>query len=140
AFTTQTIKGIAYAFFPAGPGNYVANYFGDTTLPVISAVSATPNADGTATVAWTTNEASTSRVDYGTSAGSLTSNTSKPTLVTSHTLTLTGLAASTTHYYRVTSADASGNSATSPNPPAPPLSFTTASNTPPVAAATGSPT
>ena len=40
-------------------------------------------------------------------------------------LTLTGLTPGVTYYYRVTSADAALNSATSPNPPEAPLSFTT---------------
>ena len=67
--------------------------------------SAVPGAGGTATVTWTTDEPATSRVDYGTSAGSLTLNVADPALVTSHTLQLTGLAPNTTYYFRVTSAD-----------------------------------
>jgi hypothetical protein len=140
AYTTQTIKGMAYAFFPANAGNYVANYSADGTAPAISGVTATTHANGTVTVAWTTDEPATSRVDYGTSAGSLTSNASDPLLVTSHSVLLTNLAGSTTHHYRVTSADAAGNSRTSPNPPAAPLTFTTVPDVAPVARATGSPT
>jgi Domain of unknown function (DUF4082)/Bacterial Ig-like domain/Bacterial Ig domain/Purple acid Phosphatase, N-terminal domain/FlgD Ig-like domain/Cohesin domain len=125
ATTTQVVKGIQYAFFPAAAGNYVATYAVDTTPPVISAVNATPNGDGTATVTWTTDEAADSHVDYGTSSSSLTQTTGNNALVTSHTVTLTGLSSSTVYYYRVRSADAASNSATSPNPPAPPASFTT---------------
>jgi len=47
------------------------------------------------------------------------------TLVTSHTATLLGLTSGTTYYYRVTSADGSGNSATVPPSGNAPLSFTT---------------
>jgi len=97
----------------------------DSVAPVISGVAATPNGDGTATVTWSTDEPATSRVDWGTSSASLTSNTSDDSLVTSHTVVLGGLAAGTLYYYRVTSADASANSTTSPPPPASPATFTT---------------
>lgn len=84
----------------------------DTTPPsIISSVTATSTSTG-ATIAWTTNEASTSIVDYGltTSRGTIVSNTSR---VTNHSVALTGLTVGTTYYYRVTSADAAGNSTNS---------------------------
>jgi hypothetical protein len=124
-YTTETIKGITYALFDGGAGNYVATYAADTTPPAISSVSATPHGDGTATIAWTTDELADSRVDYGTSSGALASNVSSPTLTLSHSMTLTGLASATTFYYRVTSADASSNSATQPPTQNAPLSFVT---------------
>ena len=67
-FTRETIKGVEYAFFAATTGAYTASYGADTTAPAITARTAAPAADGTATVTWTTDEASDSRVDYGTSA------------------------------------------------------------------------
>ena len=108
---------------------------GDTTPPVISAVSAAPGTGGTtATITWTTNEPATSRVDYGTAPDALTQNATNGALVTSHSLPLTGLTAGTTYYYRVTSVDAATNSATSPTAPAAPLTFVTPApdTTPPV--------
>jgi hypothetical protein len=125
AFTTETIKGVAYAFFPAAAGSYAAGYAEDTTPPAISAVTATPDEDGTALVTWTTDEPADSRVDYGTDAGALTLQVASATLVTSHALTLTGLAANTTYHFRVTAVDGAGNPATSPAPPALPATFTT---------------
>ncbi len=124
AFTTQTIKGIEYAFFPATAGAYQATYAVDAAAPVISAVTATPTGS-TATVTWTTDEPSTSRVDYGTTAGALSLNVDDSTLVTSHTLQLTGLSPNTTYHFRVSSTDAASNTATSPNPPAAPATFST---------------
>ena len=112
----------------------------DTTPPVISAVSALPSGTS-ATVTWTTDEAGSSRVDYGTSASALTSNATSAGTGTSHTVNLTGLSSGTQYYYRVTSADAAGNSATSPATSSAPTTFTTADITPPVVsavAATGS--
>jgi Domain of unknown function (DUF4082)/Bacterial Ig-like domain/Cohesin domain len=128
AFTVQTIKGMDYAFFPATAGAYVASYVVDTTPPQISGIVATPHADGTATIQWNTDELADSRVDYGTSAGSLNQNVSDGTAVTSHSMTISGLASGITIYYRVTSKDRSNNSSTSPNPPASPLSFQTPSS------------
>ncbi len=100
----------------------------DTTAPAISNVLATPGPDGnSATVSWTTDEPATSRVDYGTSAGALSASASNGAFATSHALALAGLAPGTTYHYRVTSADGSANAATSPAPPAAPLTFATAS-------------
>ena len=93
--------------------------------PVITAVGAVAGAGGAmATVTWMTDEPATSRVDYGTAPGSLTSGVSDPALVTSHSVVLADLTPGGTYYYRVTSADAGMNSATSPNPPTSPFSFT----------------
>jgi hypothetical protein len=94
------------------------------TPPVISNVVATPNSNGTATITWTTDQPSDSRVDYGTNASSLTLNGSNTIMTTSHTITLSGLTAGTTYYFRVTSKDASNNSSTSPATSSAPLQFT----------------
>lgn len=122
-YTIQTIKGIAYAFFDALNGNYTATYTVDNTPPVITNIVATPSSNGTATITWTTDENADSRVDYGTTPGSLNQYQSNSNLVTSHSVILPGLIAGDTIYFRVTSADASANSATEPNSPLAPLSF-----------------
>lgn len=81
---------------------------GDTQPPAISSVASSP-ADTTCTVTWTTDEAATSQVDYGptTSYGSTT--TLDSTLVTSHSVGLSGLTAGTLYHYRVRSKDAANN-------------------------------
>ncbi|MGH7724670.1 MAG: N,N-dimethylformamidase beta subunit family domain-containing protein [Candidatus Eiseniibacteriota bacterium] len=125
-FALMTLKGREYAVFPADAGNWVATFAPDLVAPVISNVVATPAALGTsATITWDTDEASDSRVDYGTSPGTLDQNVSSAANVTGHSLLLSGLSTGTTYYYRVTSADESDNSTTEPNPPAAPLSFAT---------------
>ncbi|MBL7744893.1 MAG: DUF4082 domain-containing protein, partial [Chitinophagaceae bacterium] len=115
-YTTQTIKGMQYAFFDvaAGTNNYTAVYSDDNIPPVITNVAVTTNVNGSATITWNTDEPSDSRVDYGTVSTNLSLNQSNSSLVTSHTITLTGLAPVTTYYFRVTSKDMLLNSATSP--------------------------
>ena len=87
----------------------------DTTAPTISTVTATNITSSSATITWTTNEAATSQVNYGltTSYGSTT--TLDPTLVTAHSVAITGLAPNTTYNYRVRSRDAAGNERVSVN-------------------------
>lgn len=100
----------------------------DGTPPTISAVSAANVLSTSATIRWTTNEPSTSQVQYGTSASYGSATTLDPALTTSHSQTLTGLAANTLYHYRVMSQDASGNVATSGDftfttPPATPVTL-----------------
>jgi hypothetical protein len=87
----------------------------DVTPPVISAIHSETTST-TATITWTTNEPSNSYLlysleDLSTATTTLTANSS--TLVTSHSLGVTGLTASTTYHFKVSSTDASNNSATS---------------------------
>jgi len=84
----------------------------DTTPPVISNIAAGSITANSAIITWTTDELSNSVVDYGltTSYGSTTSNS---TNVTSHSISLAGLSASTLYHYRVSSTDPSNNTATS---------------------------
>ena len=95
----------------------------DTTAPALSAVTAGTLTGNSATITWTTNEASTSQVEYGltTAYGSLT--TLDTSLITSHSVALSSLIGSTTYNYRVYSRDAAGNRAISAN-----ATFTTAAD------------
>ncbi|MCI0669588.1 MAG: Ig-like domain-containing protein, partial [Myxococcaceae bacterium] len=136
SYVPETIKGVDYAVFSAFAGSYVVTYAQDTTAPTLSA-RVVSVAGATAVVTWTSNEAADSQVQYGTSEGALTSTAGSATLVTSHSVTLTGLAPNTTYFLRVSSADASGNRTFSPAAPAPPATFTTpaATSTPGLVAA-----
>lgn len=87
----------------------------DTTAPTISARTATNITGNSAQITWTTNEAATSRVEYGLTASYGTTTTLDPTLVTAHSVALAGLASNTTYNYRVRSIDAAGNEAISVN-------------------------
>jgi hypothetical protein len=85
----------------------------------VTAVQATGMTASSATIGWQTNNSANSRVDYGTTAtyGSFASDA---TSVTNHSLTLSGLASTTTYHYQVTSVDGSAQTAKSVD-----LTFTT---------------
>ncbi|MES2416265.1 MAG: fibronectin type III domain-containing protein [Patescibacteria group bacterium] len=84
----------------------------DTTAPTISAISSIPNDTGV-TITWTTNEASDSQISYGLTSSYGTTSVLNTSLVTSHSVTVTGLTSGTLYHYKVTSKDASLNSASS---------------------------
>ncbi len=85
----------------------------DVTAPTISVVAATNITENSALVSWTTNESSSTQINYGTTTSYSLSTTLVPALVTAHQQTLTGLSPSTTYHYRVRSRDAAGNEAVS---------------------------
>jgi glucose/arabinose dehydrogenase len=107
----------------------------DTTAPVISGVASSGISDSAATITWSTDEPSTSQVEYGptTSYGSL--SPLDTALVTGHSVRVTGLSPETTYNYRVRSRDAAGNERTGSS-----LTFTTTTGpvdqTPPQVAVT----
>ncbi len=114
---------------PAAPLTFVAP---DTVAPAVTGVAVT-GSGASRTFTWTTDEASTSSVAYGTSTALGTTTTGASG--TNHSVTVTGLADTTTYYYRVTSADAAGNASTSPAATASAGTFATADTTPPTVAA-----
>ncbi|NKE71371.1 fibronectin type III domain-containing protein [Candidatus Manganitrophus noduliformans] len=87
----------------------------DTTAPVISGMAAGGITSNGATITWTTNEASDTQVEYGTTTAYGASTAIVSTLLTAHSQILTGLNPATTYQYRVKSKDAAGNLAASGN-------------------------
>jgi len=85
---------------------------GDTTPPTLSSITATAASDS-ATVAWTTSELADSQVEYGLTTAYGSSTTRNATLVTSHSVAVSGLQASTLYHYRVHSSDAASNASIS---------------------------
>jgi hypothetical protein len=92
-------------------------FFGgvSTAAPVISAVTATNVTGTSATITWTTDQASSSLVNYGTTTAYGSSSTLNSALVTNHSVALTGLTAGVTYDYAVVSANSAGTSSTSVN-------------------------
>jgi hypothetical protein len=76
--------------------------------PVISNVAASSVTSSGAVITWTTDKASTSQVNYGTTTAYGNSSPVNDSLVTSHSVTLSGLLASTLYHYQVQSADSAG--------------------------------
>jgi phosphatidylserine/phosphatidylglycerophosphate/cardiolipin synthase-like enzyme len=75
---------------------------------IIEGPEATNLTSSSATITWTTDTASDSRVDYGTTALYELGYVYDGGHVTEHEIDLTGLDASTIHHYKVTSTDGSG--------------------------------
>jgi uncharacterized membrane protein len=108
AFTKQTIKGNEYAFFAAQVGSYVVSYAPTATGPVISNVTTSSVTPSSAVITWTTDSASDTQVEYGTTTLYGSSTPLDTLLVNSHSKTLSGLTASTTYHYRVKSRNGAG--------------------------------
>lgn len=87
----------------------------DTTPPTISSVSVSSITGSSATISWTTNEPSDTQVNYGLTSSYGSSSSLNSSMVTSHSVTLTGLSAGTVYNYRVRSRDAAGNLTSSSN-------------------------
>jgi hypothetical protein len=105
--------------------NYTFATTGTAPPPVITNVGSSSVTSGTATITWTTDQVSSSGVNYGTTTG-YGSTASLGALVTTHSVVLTGLSANTTYDFDVVSANAANTSSTSTN-----YTFTTSSNTAP---------
>ena len=86
----------------------------DATAPGISDTEALDVTATSATIIWTTNEASDSAARYW-AATSPDQTASDATMVTSHSIALSGLTPGETYYYEVQSSDAAGNTATDNN-------------------------
>ena len=91
----------------------------DGTAPVITNIrTVAPIGSDSVTITWDTDENSDSTVEYGTdsSYGTITTTEDTPVSsdgVTSHSVTISGLSADTVYHFRVISADANSNTATS---------------------------
>lgn len=103
---------------------YLAPYAGFTAYaadlhpPVISGVAISDKTDSSATITWTTDEESTSQVDYweGVWDSSRIKTNLDEELVTNHSVTLDELDPDITYSFYVKSKDASGNEARKGNP------------------------
>lgn len=94
-------------------------------LPVISGVAATNISSATVTITWTTDIASDSQVEYGTTTSYGSSSPLNSTMVTAHSVALSGFSPATLYHYRVKSRDSAGGLATSGD-----FTFTTAASNP----------
>jgi cytochrome c biogenesis protein CcmG/thiol:disulfide interchange protein DsbE len=85
----------------------------DMTSPVISNILISEINDTNAVITWTTDEPSSTQVEYGTSANYGKSSVFNEEMVTKHAVKLSALTPGTSYYFRIKSKDAAGNLATS---------------------------
>ncbi|MFH1657024.1 MAG: fibronectin type III domain-containing protein, partial [bacterium] len=85
----------------------------DTTAPTISNVSSSTVSNNSATIIWTTNELSTSQINYGTTNSYGSQTTLDSTLTYQHSVKLTNLTKQTTYHFQVVSEDSADNSTAS---------------------------
>jgi len=104
-YTVDDNSGSYYTFTTTEP---------DNTPPVIENIATSDITSDSATITWDTDESSDSVVNYGKTTA-LGSSESDATMVTSHSITLTNLSASTLYYYEVQSTDARSNTAVDDN-------------------------
>ena len=92
-------------------GSSTSQDFTFTTLapPAITNVTATNITANSAKITWTTNQPASSQVQYGTTTSYGSTTPLDSTLVTAHTVNLTGLQSGTTYHYKVTSANTNGS-------------------------------
>jgi hypothetical protein len=83
----------------------------DTTAPTISLVTSSGITTTSATITWSTSEAATTQVKYGLTEEYDSTTPEVTSLVTSHSVDLTGLKAGKTYHYQVISKDAANNQA-----------------------------
>ena len=110
---TECPGGVLYAMLPAIRDAVAGTATADVTPPVISSITASTTSMS-ATVRWVTDEASSSVVEYRRSgSSSWTPSGPDGTFNLNHEVRLAGLSRRTIYDYRVTSADAAGNTSTS---------------------------
>ena len=113
-------SGTAYALIGAQSSGAGTFYFDDLSLggnaapPALQITAVQTGSIGatSAVITWQTNNAASSRVDYGTTAAYGSAVTSA-SLVSTHSLTVSGLSPSTTYHYKVTSVDGASQTASS---------------------------
>jgi len=112
----HVLLAVAVALGPIALGGCAGLVSGNTTSSPtqpstlnITNVQVPSDTTSTSQIVWTTDVAANSAVDYGTTTSYGASTPVDSTMVTSHQVTVSGLAAGTTYYYQVSSTDSKGN-------------------------------
>ena len=100
----------ANRFFPL---NYSLELINDATPPQVSQVAAGAVSGNRIRITWTSNEFTTSLVEYGSQSGVYADSISDNQYSVQHEITISGASSGVTYYYRITNTDRSGNSAQS---------------------------
>ncbi len=97
----------------SGDNTFTTTSAADTTPPSLSAIASNNITTTSGAIGWTTDEASDTQVEYGTTNAYGTLTSLNASMVSSHAQILSGLNPATTYHYRVLSRDAAGNLAVS---------------------------
>src|SRR6266481_4442318 len=97
------------AAFLSGCSGLVSSAGTTPSTLVITNVQTASITTSSSQIVWATNVPANSSVDFGTTTAYGNSTPVDSTMVTSHQVTLSGLAAGTTYYYQVNSTDSKGN-------------------------------
>ena len=89
--------------------NYPVELIGDNTPPQISAPTATVSGANAVTIIWTTDEYTTSVLEYGLQPGTYTLSVSDDLYRKNHEISLGDLTAGGVYYYRINDTDRGGN-------------------------------
>src|SRR5689334_10163464 len=91
---------IVLAGCSGGGGGDVSRSVSQTGVPNISNVVANVVSPTSVTITWTTDTATTSQVDFGTTVSYGSSSPTSSSMVTSHSVTLTSLTSGVTYHFR----------------------------------------
>jgi methionine-rich copper-binding protein CopC len=122
-YRTESIKGLEYAFFTAAAGTYSASYAPVAAAPAISALSVTATDANVPTVTLATDRATTTTVQWGETATTLTRTTSDGGEKRKHSIDVSGAKPGTTIFYRLRSRDPLGKETLWPAAASPPATF-----------------
>ena len=89
--------------------NYPVDLIGDNTPPQISAPTASITGANAVTIAWTTDEYTTSVIEYGLQSGTYTESVSDDLYRKNHEFSFSNLTPGGVYYYRINDTDRGGN-------------------------------
>lgn len=118
-FLAVLVLGYTYFLTPVfavsyGSGAYNTGVYG-ITAPVITSISANVISTDQVQISWSTDEPADSQIEYGTTSSYGSTTTLDASLVSSHSVSISGLSPATIYNYRVVSRDADLNTARSSN-------------------------
>jgi Domain of unknown function (DUF4082)/Bacterial Ig-like domain len=124
SYRTETIKGLAYATFPAAAGTYEARYAAPPAGgPAISAFSSSTGEPGTPAISWKTNRPATTEIAFSEAGTKLDRSVVVAEAARPHRLKLRQFQPGRTYRYRIRSRDEFGRVTVHPRADARPATY-----------------
>ena len=124
AYTTQTIKGLEYAFFTAPAGTYAAHYGSAAAAPAVTGLSAATTEEGTAMVSWQTSQPASTEISWTRGTGPLDQTVVLADARRAHRLELPQMQPGYAYRFRVRSRNQFGGETVYPPAGSPPATYT----------------